>query len=327
LNAMKAPLRHKLGYLRHKTVILSDFLSRLLLTHKANLLAIHWLTYDAETLIQRGKKADTPFVLINHFDNAWFSEPRMQKWLPFAAGIGAVSERGMPDHLRSRCVNLSDAVDTEFFAPEKVRPGRNARRPRILLPSRIDKGKGHWDLLQAARLLAAGNVDFEICFAGAVDSESLHQDLRRYVAAAGLEDRVLFLGELPQKKIRSYYALSSVVVLPTYTEGLGRVLLEAQAMQKAVVAYDSGGVGEALLPNDTGFLVQTGDIEALADRIAFVLGNEAERRRLGECGRQFVVGKFSVSALVRRHETFYMRALAGRIPAFSENVWARRAHA
>ena len=98
-------------------------------------------------------------------------------------------------------------------------------------------------------------------------------------------------------------------------------------MQKAVVAYDSGGVGEALLPNDTGFLVQTGDIEALADRIAFVLGNEAERRRLGECGRQFVVGKFSVSALVRRHETFYMRALAGRIPAFSENVWARRAHA
>jgi phosphatidylinositol alpha-1,6-mannosyltransferase len=198
----------------------------------------------------------------------------------------------------------------------------------IFMPAVIETRKGHKDMLQAARILAARNLDFQICFAGMVNSESLRQDLLNYTAAAGLEDRVVFLGELRQEEIRDYYALSSLVVLPTHREGLGRTLLEAQAMQRPVVAYDSGGVGEAVLPNETGFLVRTGDVEALADRIGFLLVNEVERQRLGERGRQFVVRKFSISALTQRHEAFYLAALSGRhIPASSKNLRPRRAHA
>jgi glycosyltransferase involved in cell wall biosynthesis len=144
-----------------------------------------------------------------------------------------------------------------------------------------------------------------------VESESLYQDLRSFVAAHGLEDRAVFLGELDQEAIRNWYALSSVVVLPTYSEGLGRVLLEAQAMQKPVVAYDCGGVGEAVLPNETGFLVKTGDVQALADRIDFLFKNEAERVRMGKQGREFVLRRFGISAFVQRHEAFYLRALSG----------------
>jgi glycosyltransferase involved in cell wall biosynthesis len=329
LNAVKAVLRNRLEDLRHRSVILSDPLSRLLLAHKVNLLALHGLTYDAEPLVVHAKAAGVPFVLISHFDNGLFSEPPVRKWLPCAAGIGSVSGRSLPDHVRGRCVNLSDAIDTDFFAPEKAPPARFAALPKILLPALIKPGKGQQDLLRAARILAAKHVDFEICFAGAVESDSLRQDLRKYAAAAGLEDRVLFLGELPQEEIRNYYALSSVVVLPTYTEGLPRVLLEAQAMQKPVVAYDSsGGVGETFLPNETGFLVKTGDVETLADRIGFLLANEAERLRMGEHGRQLVVRQFSVSALIQRHEAFYLRALSGGpIPASSKTLAAGRADA
>jgi glycosyltransferase involved in cell wall biosynthesis len=328
LGAMKAVVRQRLEDLRHRSVILSDSLSRLLLTHKVSLLALHGLTYDAETLILHAKKLGIPFVLLNHFDNSLFSETRLRKWLPDAAGIGSVSGRGIPYHVRGRCVNLSDAIDTDFFAPENARPGRSPAFPTVLLPALIKPGKGHQDLLQAARILAARNLDFQVCFAGAVESESLYQDLRRYAAAAGLEGRVIFLGELRQEEIRDYYARSRVVVLPTYSEGLGRCLVEAQAMQKPVVAYDSGGVGETVLPNETGFLTKTGDVERLADRIGFLLTNEAERLRMGERGRQFVIREFSVSALIQRHEAFYLRALSGGpIPAPSKTLGARRADA
>jgi glycosyltransferase involved in cell wall biosynthesis len=307
--------RHKGGHLRYRTTVFSDQLPRLLSTHKVDLLALHWLTYDTDALMRFASKEKVPFVLINHFDNKRFSLPLMRKWASRAAAIGTVSGQNIPDELRDRSVNLSDAVDTDFFAPQLARSAPVSESPIVFLPSRIDLGKGHQDLIEAARILAGGKLDFVVCFAGAVDSESLHQKLHRSVVAGGLEERVLFLGEKRAEEIRDLYARSSIVVLPSYSEGLGRVLIEAQAMKKPVVAYDGGGTSEAFLPDKTGFLVKTGDVDGLADRIRFLLQNETERLRLGERGREFVERQFSVPALVRRHEAFYLHALSvGRRP-------------
>jgi len=311
LHTLRAFTLHRFGHLRHRCVIISDTVPDLLQHHKVDLLAIHWLTYDAERLIRRAKASGIPFVIANHFDNGLFSDPRMRKWLPHAAGVGAVSPKAIPAHLGSRCVNLLDGIDTEFFAPEKARRIPALHRPLILLPALVKESKGQYDLLQAARILASRDVDFEIRFAGAVESEPLLRKLKDYASANGLADRIAFLGEIDQLEIRDWYAASTVVVLPTHWEGLGRCLAEAQAMERPVVAYDSGGVAETLLPNETGFLVQTGDVESLANKIGFLLANNAERQRMGIRGREFAVQKFSASALVDRHERFYLRALSG----------------
>jgi len=309
-------LRRYCEHLRYKTAIFSDCLADLLVKRHVDLLVLHWLTYDTRTLISQALKTETPFVFINHFDNTRLSLPGTQECLAQAAGIGVVSSRGIPDTLGRRCVNLSDAVDTEFFTPDKARPAA-PRRPIVLLPARIQAGKGHHDLIDAARILIARKIDLALYFAGAVDSEPLHQELRRLSVATGLSDSVLFLGERTAEEIRELYAASDIVVLPSYTEGLPRVLIEAQAMKKPVVAYDSGGVRDAILPNETGILVKTGDVKSLADKISFLIDNEAERLSIGERGRDFVCRQFSSSALVRRHEDFYLRALSG---AFTKDL-------
>jgi glycosyltransferase involved in cell wall biosynthesis len=234
-----------------------------------------------------------------------------RKWITGAAALGGVSDEGIPNYIRTRFVNLSDAVDTEFFSPEKAQPVGRSMHPIVLLPARIEHGKGHRDLMEAARILMAKKTDLALCFAGAVDSESLHQELRRSAAAMGLEERVLFLGERSPEEIRDWYARSSIVVLPTHSEGLGRVLLEAQAMKKPVVAYDAGGTSEALLPDETGFLVRRGNVGALAEKIGFLLENEAEGLRVGERGREFVFARFGLPGLIQRHEAFYFRVLSG----------------
>jgi glycosyltransferase involved in cell wall biosynthesis len=302
-------LCHAEDHLRYKTAVFGDHLSQLLITQNVDLLALHWLNYDAGALISRARKARIPFVFINHFSNSRFSLPLTRKWITGAAALGAVSDEGIPDSLRNRFVSLSDAVDTEFFSPEKALPVECSMHPIVLLPARIEYGKGHHDLMEAARILMAKKTNLVVCFAGAVDSESLHQELRRSAAAMGLEERVLFLGERSPEEIRDWYSRSSIVVLPTYSEGLGRVLLEAQAMKKPVVAYDSGGTSRAVLAHETGFLVKTGDVKALADKISFLLVNEAEGLRIGERGRKFVSRQFSLSALIQRHESLYVGVL------------------
>ena len=162
LETLRAFTLHRFGHLRHRCVIISDTLPDLLRHYKVDLLAIHWLTYDAENLIRHAKKARIPFVIANHFDNGLFSEPRMRKWLPHAAGVGSVSPKGIPAHLGRRCVNLLDGIDTDFFAPQNARHIPTVKRPLILLPALVKESKGQYDLLQAARILASRNVEFEI---------------------------------------------------------------------------------------------------------------------------------------------------------------------
>src|SRR5262249_23637843 len=147
--------------------------------------------------------------------------------------------------------------DMEFFSPERARPAQDGAPPMIFMPALVKPAKGHFDLLRAASILAAKNFDFRICCAGAVEDKSLLQDLLKYVASNGLAQKVAFLGEISQEQIRDYYALSSVVVLPSHhPEAAGRVLVEAQAMKKPVIAYESGGLPESFVPNETGFLVK-----------------------------------------------------------------------
>ena len=308
LSSLQNLLRHQAAYLRYGTTILSDHLSYLLRARRIDLLALHWLSYDTGALITNALRARVPFAFINHFDNARFLLPQTRKWITHAAAIGCVSEQGVPDDLRDRTVNLSDAVDTEFFAPEKARPIGPPAGSILLLPGRIDEGKGHHDLVEAARILVAMNADVVLCFAGAVESEPLHQELRS-AAAGEMKGRILFLGEISAEELRDWYGRCSMVVLPSYSEGLPRVVLEAQAMERPVVAYDSSGTSKAILSDETGFLVTTGDVEALADQIRFLLEDVVERRRLGEHGRKFVSRNFSLSAVVARHEAFYLSAL------------------
>jgi len=310
LSAIWSVLRHAEDHLRYKTAVLGDHLSQLLVTHNVDLLALHWLNYDTGPLISRAGRAGIPYVFINHFSNTRFSMRLTRKWITNAAALGGVSDEGIPDFIRTQFVNLSDAVDTEFFSPESAQPAGRSLHPLVLLPGRIEHGKGHHDLIEVARLLKTKNPDFLLCFAGAVESEPLHQELRKSAAVMGLEGRVLFLGERSPAEIRDWYAKSSVVVLPTYSEGLGRVLLEAQAMKKPVVAYESGGTCRALLSDETGFLVKTGDVNALAAKISRLLENDEERIRMGERGREFVSARFSLAALIQGHEAFYLSVLA-----------------
>ncbi len=304
------------GHLRYKAAIFSGHLQRFLAEQEVDLLALHWLSYDTGALAACARKAEVPFVFINHFDNARLSSPQVRRRIADAAAIGAISNCGIPADLRARCVNLSDAVDTEFFTPAKARPVPITAPSVVLLPARIEAGKGHRDLIEAARILIARKCDLTIALVGAVDSESLYQELRQSVSAMGLEKQVLFLGEKTAEEIRDWYAISSIVVLPSHSEGLGRVLLEAQAMKKPVVAYDCGGVREAVLPDETGFLLEPENVEALADKIGLLLENEGKRVRMGERGREFVSHRFSVSALIQRHEALYVSALsaAGQKP-------------
>jgi glycosyltransferase involved in cell wall biosynthesis len=120
---------------------------------------------------------------------------------------------------------------------------------------------------------------------------------------------VRFLGERPD--VERLLAGMDVFALSSREEGIPNAVLEAMAAGRPVVATAVGGTPEVLEDGRTGWLVPPGDPAALADALAEALLDPAEAARRGAAARRDVSERRSIDAMARRHEAFYVDALAG----------------
>jgi glycosyltransferase involved in cell wall biosynthesis len=301
-------------HLRHADILLSDAIVDMFARFEINIVLLHWLSYDVGRVIASAQRRQIPYGIINHFDNRRLEAIHLRPWLRGAAGIGGVSSRHIPSSIQRHFVNLSDAVDVEYFAPQLARPIHHPGQFLIFLPGRIAEGKGHEDLLAAVRTVSAECSGVAVAFAGLVErgAEVLAARLKSETPAGDPSQHTLWLGQLTSSELRDWYGASDVVVLPSHQEGLGRVLLEAQAMMKPVIGCNTGGIPDALVHERTGLLVPPGDRRVLAERIKSLLQDPIGRRRMGEEGRRFVSEHYSIQSLISRHEQFCLDVLRTR---------------
>ncbi|MBI4786375.1 MAG: glycosyltransferase [Chloroflexi bacterium] len=122
---------------------------------------------------------------------------------------------------------------------------------------------------------------------------------------ANLQDRVKFLGALPQSELPNYYARCSGFVLPSIREGMGLVLAEALLCGAPVVAANSGGVTDIVKDGETGLLFPEGDAAALAAAISKLLNDPALAKRLAANGRVWVRERFTPKRVATQFTQIY----------------------
>jgi len=180
--------------------------------------------------------------------------------------------------------------------------------PVALSVGRFVAEKGHRHLLDAAARIERTKPGVHWILVG--DGE-LKGELGAHARRLGLESRVHFTGW--RDDIPDVLALCDLFVCPSESEGFGRVLIEAMAMAKAVVATAVGGIPEIVLDGATGILVPSGAPAALADAVCAVLDDPARASRLGAAGRARAESTFSLAAHVEAVERVYAEVLgAGR---------------
>ncbi|GAI28534.1 unnamed protein product, partial [marine sediment metagenome] len=121
-------------------------------------------------------------------------------------------------------------------------------------------------------------------------------------------DKVIFTGFV--NDVKELYASLDLLVLPSQAESFGRVLIEAMAMEKPVVATRAGGAVEVVEDGVTGLLVPSNDTNGLARAIIKMLENEEDRRRKGKAGRERVKNMFSIEKNVKETQKVYMELLS-----------------
>jgi glycosyltransferase involved in cell wall biosynthesis len=112
--------------------------------------------------------------------------------------------------------------------------------------------------------------------------------------------------------VAPFYAAFDVLLLPSANEGTPVSAIEALAAGRPVVATRVGGVPDVVRDGEDGFLVEPGDLEALAERLALLAAEPERRRQMGDRGRRRVLARYGVERLVDDVDRLYRSLLADR---------------
>lgn len=167
---------------------------------------------------------------------------------------------------------------------------------------RLSPEKGFGQLVEAAALVARDDADVGFIHFG---EGPLREDLRRQIAARGLERRFILAGF--RTDLEKFLPHFDLAVLPSFTEGLPVIVLEAFAAGVPVVATAVGGTPEVVEDGVSGFLVPPGEPAALAARIRAALADEVRRRAMGACGRQRVREQFTFDRQSEQYQELFER--------------------
>ena len=218
---------------------------------------------------------------------------------------------------------IYNGVDTGIFNPDitgaKVRDEFGIRPDELVvtIASRFDRRKGHDSFFKAADIISkrmpetAKRLRF-LVVGGVVSGEDnpISSILKKTAEDLKMGDKILFTGF--REDMPAIYAASDIVVLPSHAEACSRVVLEAMACARPVVAADEGGTPEMVADNDTGFLVPVERPEALAEKIIILARDRALAARMGEAGRERVKKNFSIEKNVKETEEIYRELAANR---------------
>jgi len=209
------------------------------------------------------------------------------------------------EHEREKVVVIHCGTDSAAFkrrkddarAEEPSQERGHDRVLRIACVASFEEVKGHRFLVRACALLAERGVDVHLDLVG---DGPLRSDVEQLVSELGLKGRVSLHGAVPRPVVGRILTGADVFVLASHPttsgrrEGIPVALMEAMMSELPVVASELSGIPELVDDGRTGYLVPSGDPEALADRLERLIGKPELRRRFGRAGREKVEADFDI---------------------------------
>jgi phosphatidylinositol alpha-1,6-mannosyltransferase len=192
---------------------------------------------------------------------------------------------------------LPSGIDTDEFRPDVSDAAVRERHalgdaPVVCCVSRLVARKGQDMLIRALPAVANAVPGVKLLIVG---SGPYDATLRKLAAETGVADRVVFPGAVPYAELPAYFRAGDVFAMPCRlrwfgfdVEALGAVFLQGAAVGRPVIAGDSGGAPEAVIPGKTGLVVDPTRPEPLAETIVSLLSDRPRAEAMGKAGAHWV---------------------------------------
>jgi glycosyltransferase involved in cell wall biosynthesis len=192
-------------------------------------------------------------------------------------------------------------------APDPTAPFRLLYLGRL-----VDEEKGVFLLPAILRACRAQGINATLTIAGDGKDQA---ELKALCRAQGVDQYISWRGPVLQSETQALYLQHEVLLLPSYTEGLGLVLLEAQACGCVPIATRISQVTDfAVVDGETGILVERGDAAAFAKSVALLAAQPGTLNALCRRGREHIIESFSTGRMLDEYERLFDEALAGAFP-------------
>jgi len=221
-----------------------------------------------------------------------------------------LKELGIPEN---KVIYLPNGIDTELFHPTDSREDN-----LIIFVGRISPEKGLHILLKALNHL---ETSIRLVVIGPFWDSNYYQDIRKLAETEKTrgKHKIEFLGALDLKDVISWYQKASILVLPSFSEGLPVVVLEALSCETSVIATSVGGIPDIVKDLENGLLFPPGNPHKLAEEIQYLLNDRTLRDRLGREGRKRMIENFSLDTAVDRLNKLYVQILISQKTDQSRN--------
>lgn len=214
-----------------------------------------------------------------------------------------------------KIVVIHRGVDVEVFSPANVKQQNQEILRRkfklsdndfvILLPGRFTRWKGHHVCVDALKQIEE-QVSFKAIFIGDMKQhEDYIEELKSYLDKLNLSERVIFTDHTSDM-VNLYSIADLVLSTSTKAEAFGRIIPEAGALEKIVIATNIGGPAETIMNEKTGFLIDPNNSVMLANYIKMVYNlSDIERKNIGINARQFIADNFSLKNMTDKTISLY----------------------
>jgi len=173
----------------------------------------------------------------------------------------------------------------------------------IITASRLVEKNAVGDVIDAMQYLPE-NTKFLVLGSG-----ELEESLESQVKSLKLQNRVLFVGNVPNDRVPEYLAISDVFVRPSLSEGLGNSFLEAMAAGVPVIGTNVGGIPDFLKDGETGLFCEVRNPESIAKKVKIILDDKNLRQKLIANAKKLVAEKYDWGLIAEKIKNIFNRLI------------------
>jgi len=202
----------------------------------------------------------------------------------------STEEQALSFDTSKRVVRFPAWIDFEIFS--NIRPTRsNEGNFKILFIGSItDRKKPHL-IIEALPKLHVDKVELHLV--GPTPNHKYLDELREKIIYNKLENRVYIHGTKSRDEVKEFYSESNLMILPSVSEGLARVIFESQVTACPVLVTDAPGMQDIVIDGQTGYVFESNDLKTMIEKIDYIIKNYSEATAVGKNARDFILSNYS----------------------------------
>ena len=181
-------------------------------------------------------------------------------------------------------------IDFKDFQNIEPKPHSKDKFNILFIGSVTDRKKPHMIIEAIQRI---NDKSYHLSIVGPAPNEKYFKELKHLIDKSDLQNQVSLIGPVDRESVKDYYSTSNLMILPSISEGLARVIFESQVAMCPVLVTDAPGMSDIVIDGQTGYVFESNNLDSLSLKIEYIKNNYEEASLVAKNAKGFILSNYS----------------------------------